>query len=167
MKIDSNIGIWIGAMAAVALLILYMMQSEQSGGTRIEPVFQVSGVSPEVVAIRTQERIARIGANKDTVLGWFAYQLGLEQTASATKLGILQSNNEVRMTEITGETQVKIAQETGLTARQIAQMDADARKYIAAQQAAVAKKGKNINAITGLVSAAGNILTDMFKIFKF
>jgi hypothetical protein len=162
---SEHLGVWIGAIAAVALVILYISQSEQSGGTKIEPVFQVSGTSPEVAAIRSSERIAKLNANKDTVLGWFALQLGLKQTDASKELGILQSNNEVKIAESVSKAQLEMAKQSGLTAVQLAAYDAEARKFIAKQAADAAKKGKNINAISGLVQSGTSFLDKILGLF--
>jgi len=140
------------------LVVLYFL-SQNGGGSSsdatITPVFQVSGITPEVAQIRSNERIAQIEANKDTALGWIAYQLGI---------GV--SNNEVTTTQITSDNQVKSDQINASAAAQVAsaaasaqiqsaQISADASKYVAQQQ----NKGKNTAAAGGIISGIASIIS--------
>ena len=147
---NKELAVWVSAIAGVALVVLYLSSSRESSGGA-NPVFQVSGISAEVAAIRSSERIAAIDAKRDTVLGWLSYQLGLRQSDNALALGTIESNNELEGVRIGGE----VAREGFMSEQAIARMQADAQRYIAQQNN---KTQRNKNTWSGIGSLVGSVL---------
>lgn len=151
----NEIAVWVGAATGVILLVLYLANDAQDSGGSVNPVYQISGVTPEVAAIYSGERVANIMAKKDVFLGYFAQQLGIAQSGDALTLGTVQSNNSVTISAQESAAVQSVAATSANAQIQAAQLNANAQIQVAKQQS----KGKNISAVGGVIGNIAKVLS--------
>lgn len=156
MTAKTDIYVIVGVLVSVVTLILFLKNQNGEGQPRVEPVFQVTAPDPTTSALRSNETLAKIGANKDITLAWLQYGLGFKQADTALAIENVDATRDITIgaqQAATQATAIEAQRYTAQLASTVALADIKAKDKASSRSAwvsAITGIGKSILSIFGL-----------------